>query len=93
MIKRFLNGVCWMWFALYGAIYTCIVLTEGVGYTIENAHCDEVGSFITGVACVVLVTTHFVLPFMHRLEDRIQYKLAQRRHAKEFKKYAKLTIG
>lgn len=93
MIKKFLNGMCWMWFTFYGIIYTCIVLTEGVGYTIENVHCDGVGSFITGVACVVLVTTHFVLPFIHRLEDRIQLRLAQHRHAKEFKKYANLTIG
>ena len=82
MIKRFLNCMAWLWLAFYGIAYTCIVLTEGMVHTIKNTHCDGVGSFITGVACVVLVTTKFVLPFIHGIEYSIKYKLDQNRRKK-----------
>lgn len=91
MIKRIMNGIAWIWLTGVTATYLYLCITEGVVSTLEHSSLDEVGSFITAMASLVLITNKFVIPDIQRVEAILASIARKHRHKKMFTSYTQIT--
>ena len=87
MLKKFLNGVAWLWMTAFMALYLYICITEGVVHAMECSSLDEFGTFATALASLVLITNKFVIPSVQKIEMKLASIARKHRHKKMFTSY------
>lgn len=91
MIKRFLNCIAWIWLTGFTGTYMYVCVTEGLFDAIECSSLDEVGTFITALASLVLIVNHFIIPDIQKIELILAGIARKRRHKKMFTSYTQIT--